>query len=303
VPYNTELGPTTGAEERIRYPESNYPVEAERTTINAMVEWTDGLFHLRSQADQEAEDFDDAEIQESFRHVYYVIVHRHGLLTIDYWYYYTFNFFNGSLGEICQSQRSCSPAFHDLHQGDWENVEVVLNHPQIGPYQSYSATQYVVSRHGAQDVLAPSEIHLENGTHLRVAAAQGDHAMYQMCPRHGERYTEETFPVAKVLGVSLEQDRTCSHLYERPFLHQGAESGLIAVGGGRGWPLEDLASRNDIAKFSCWNGLFGYQRENSFERETGAKVLGESPRAPLRQLDPALKESDGHLCPTREYAD
>ncbi len=308
IPLNTPLGPLEGENARIEYPGSQWPEETEATTENTIEEWGfPELWHGLSAGQSEAIIKSSGEAQRSHPHVYYVFTHRHGQLTIDYWYYYTYNYFNEmpKFGENCQSRSDPCPRriLHDLHEGDWENIQVVLNHTELG-FREWKALAYVTSRHTKDVVLSPSEIHTR-GTHLMVAAAHGDHANYAMCRRNAQGNFEEGVPADAsapyVPGLFEVKDHLCSVKYERPFLEPHAEHNVIAIGGGRTSPLENLASSQNIEMFSCWQGTFGDTDESASFGFLGS-LTTKSPVAPLRQLDKELQEHGGRLCPQRQFA-
>jgi sugar lactone lactonase YvrE len=306
--FETPLGPTEGEGERVDYPDSEWPKNAEGTTENTIEEFRiPSTWHgfKGPEATREIEARGDA--QERRPHVYYVFTHRNGQLTIDYWYYYAFNYFNEIpiIHENCQDRKKPCPdrPVHDLHQGDWENIQVVLNHTNLG-FRDWKALGYVESRHTHEVPLSSAEIHL-NGTHLEVAAAHGDHANYGMCKRRPDGSYEEQLRVDKdadfrpVMGIEVisAKDHICSEKYERPFFpaHSRYERQPVKIGGGWSQPLENLAGIGDLYKFSCWRGRFGGTEE------IGSVATTKSPTAPLRQLDSKLQESNGRLCPQEAH--
>jgi sugar lactone lactonase YvrE len=298
------LGPF--GEGRVEYPKYNDPRWQEAQTVRTIHAWTQFAFNtdfsLSGQALWDYENHDSAQLGQ--RHVYYALVHRHGLLTIDYWYYYTDNYFNG-FGTNCQAPHSgegfpCNGLAHDLHEGDWENVEVVLNHPRVGNYprSPYRATEYWLSQHSEMKKLPLSEVKAPGG-HVMLSAAHGDHAVYPICERnsHGEydhRYFLLGAKGGSIGGTPLAAyDHTCTENNYRENVPQPEKLGQYRVGGGSLLP-ENLASKRDIEKFSCWRGVFGGQDRTGLF----GKLWGSSPKAPLRQLDGALTEA-GQECPER----
>jgi hypothetical protein len=131
-----------------------------------------------------------------------------------------------------------------------------------------------------------------------LTAAHGDHGVYKMCFKH-DGHTEEKIRDEAAHGLPI-YDRTCTEIFaRRPWeIHIGPETGIIGIGGGSG-PLENIASKANIEKFSCWQGLFGDQEaETPFEELAG---FGTSPAAPLHQLDSGLQGA-GRLCPERHVS-
>ena len=302
------LPASAGDNERVEYPASNEAHNEELTTNNTINEWTMRSFNGKTQKQQEEYDAAHMNVQVGQRHVYYVIVHRHGEITIDYWYYYSYNYFS-AFGQNCQGRGGCSKLGHDLHQGDWENLEVVLNHPQIGPYAApYRATEYYLSEHGNMHKLKESAVKTFNG-HVMVTAAHGDHGIYPMCTEHGHDEFEQAYPTeagfeteVPLVGGKVRVglfDHTCAEDSQRVF-GGPAEKGEITVGES-GQP-EDIANAANIERFACWHGLFGDQ---DAPEELGVgltkKIYGTSPRAPLQQLDSKLEEA-GKLCPGGGFA-
>jgi hypothetical protein len=288
------LSPYTGNGEKIQYPAVSQPAAQELQTINSIYEWTVTGFNSYSKAQQEGTDNLHPDAQLGQRHVYYAIVHRHGMLTIDYWYYYTYNYFNG-LGENCQAPHPgegfpCTGFLHDLHEGDWENIQVVLNHPNASASGTpFKATEYILSQHD-KHVLLPASSATVINRHVQVASAHGDHANYPICKKHSGKFEEEVFFLHGIKGTSrfAAYDHICTeHNYRRG---RRPELGEFTVGGGSLVP-ENLTSAPDKERFSCWEGRFGDQQ--------GTGILGvaygTSPAAPLQQLDGNIDEA-GQEC-------
>jgi sugar lactone lactonase YvrE len=303
------LGPNSGSNERVEYPVGNEAHDEELTTNNTINEWTmQPGFNRKTQKQQEEYDAAHMNVQVSQRHVYYVIAHRHGELTINYWYYYTYNYFSG-FGQNCQGRGGCSRLGHDLHQGDWENLEVVLNHPEIGLYATpYRATEYYLSEHGNMHKLKESAVKTFNG-HVMVTAAHGDHGIYPMCTEHGHDEFEQAYPTeagfeteVPIVGGKIRVglfDHTCTEDSTRVFGGHD-EKGEFTVGES-GTP-ENIASSANIERFSCWHGLFGDQdAPEDLGISLTRKIYGTSPRAPLQQMDSQLEEA-GKYCPGGSFA-
>jgi len=298
-----------------RYPGTNLPDPQEQQTINTIYEWERKGFQHKKTSEQKEFDArypNTAQLEQ--RHDYYVLIHVNGKLAIDYWYYYTFNYFNGrnyitGEEENCQSVHigegfPCQATFHDIHQGDWENVIVVLNRTRVGNY-SYEPREYLLSEHSGMAKMSLKEAIYADPQHhhVEVAAAHGDHADYRMCTKNGEgkfEYTHKLFGppgvVEDLVGSRFSGfDHICSETNHRALVGP-PEIGRFAVGGGEG-AAEDLAGRRDTEKFSCWKGRFGNQQGKV------AKIFnkvffteGTSPEAPLRQVESKFPEEKHKLC-------
>jgi hypothetical protein len=144
------------------------------------------------------------------------------------------------------------------------------------------------------------------GGHVAIVAAHGDHAIYPLCKRHGDGSYEEITKLhglgvtVPVLGNLAVYDHTCTEHNWRLGNFE-PEIGRYRVGAGSLSP-ENLASKRDIEKFSCWKGLFGHD-ESKGVLDTGLfkGFWGTSPKSPLRQLDEGIEEA-GEECPEPQNA-
>jgi hypothetical protein len=297
------LTPDSGTNEHINYPEGDNASHERLATDRAMWELIDPGYAQQSNAEVTNFIIHHPDPQAQNEHVYYLLAHRNGLLTLDYWYYYTYNYYQHNYNPLhgvsilgvgppnsdCQSEGGCGEVGHDLHQGDWENVEVVLNHTRLGNYRHspYRATDYFFSRHGNMVQVTPSEAKLFNG-HVKVYAAHGDHANYPACNN------KPGYPLAGGIPSLLNlRDHVCAeHEYFQAQLPGERRNGLWQIGSTERAP-ENLASLVDKHEFSCWAGLFGgqYGYDHFFAQfiHEAGKSYGTSPKAPLRQLDSALQ--------------
>lgn len=243
----------------------------------------------------------DAQFNPNVLMTYYLLSHRDKHLTIDYWYYYTFNYANGggahATKEHCEQSESpsrikefkndCSTFLHDLHEGDWENFEVVLNQNAIGPVgTNYTVREVYGSRHGGMYKMSLGDVQLTGGNkHAFIYSAHGSHAIYPWCTN-----TEKLYPIQEILGYALAYDYVCSHHFSRRPWKEKAELGPVLFGGStmRVENLAEIGGLDDKGRFACWSGVFGAQKSE----------IAASPRAPLQQLDGALEESDS-ICGRR----
>jgi sugar lactone lactonase YvrE len=217
--------------------------------------------------------------------MYYIVGQRFGKLTIDYWFYYTYNYFDGS--DFCEIAH-CAKASHDLHQGDWENVEVILNHSEPGNYRAtpLKPTWYQFSRHAAKEaaVYSPGQVQTKTtpggGVHVKVYAAHGDHANLPHCGHFG--FSD---PGRWLAGA---EDVACGRYYNS--LSRRLEPGQWAVASPA---LANVGSPESIAQWACWEGLFGAEEPGprhivgiklpEFVSEELNVFFGRSPEAPLLQ--------------------
>jgi hypothetical protein len=180
-----------------------------------------------------------------------------GEVELEYWYYYTFNYFSNHRGQNC---RGCGGALHDLHEGDWEHVVVTVRPGHDGRLLDGTATKYYLAKHetGVPYVPGSPEIHVVNG-HVLGYAARGDHATYNTCYRQGILVPN---PIPRALGF---KDYSCDSgtMYEVSPLKPHTAFGNLGS-----WSLR--------RRFACWHGQFG-----SATHDRG--IFGTSPGAPLRQ--------------------
>lgn len=150
-----------------------------------------------------------------------------GLLNLEYWFFYQYNYLptlfdrhmmNGAPlgGDLVNS---------DLHQGDWEHVDVLANAVTHRPEWLYLA------RHSNEGVFVPwvGLARARAGTHPIIQAAFGGHPSYLAC---GENVRNTPVPLSDWV--------ICGH----------ARFAFRA----RTTPLVDLRAMS----WGCWQGHFGY---------------------------------------------
>jgi len=189
-----------------------------------------------------------------------------GLIALEYWFYYPFNYYplvvdSGLMNEapIAGDDKNV-----DLHQGDWEHVDVLLDPHTHAPLWLYLA------RHSNEGQFIPwnsPELTFDQG-HPLLQAAFGGHPTY--LPGCGPRPRPTT-------GDTTSDWLSCG-------------SGRFAFRAGT-TPLVDIAAQ----PWACWPGYFG-------EARTGLEVLAQGksenvidsikqfvfvagPRAPLQQAE------------------
>jgi hypothetical protein len=150
-----------------------------------------------------------------------------GLLNLEYWFYYPYNYFptlfdralmNGApvAGDLVNS---------DLHQGDWEHIDVLVDPATDAPEWLYLA------RHSNEGLFVPWR-QLGTalaGTHAIIQAAYGGHPSYLAC---GEHHRKTPVPLSDWV--------VCG--YPR-FAFRATTT-----------PLVDLRAMT----WACWKGHFGY---------------------------------------------
>ncbi len=185
-----------------------------------------------------------------------------GLLNLEYWFFYQYNYFptlfdrglmNGAplAGDLVNS---------DLHQGDWEHVDVLVDPVTHAPQWLYLA------RHANEGVFLPwGQLGPAlAGTHPIIQAAFGGHPSYVVC---GEQHRKTPVPLSD--WVVCEYPR---------FAFRATTT-----------PLVDLHAM----RWACWEGHFGYAGpgtistvHSSFLDQTSTKYYDVAgPPSPLRQAE------------------
>lgn len=188
-----------------------------------------------------------------------------GLIALEYWFYYPYNYYpTGVQARLMEQTPLAAVRLNlDLHQGDWEHIDVLIDAQTLKPKWLYTA------RHGFEGEFVPwlqGNIVLDEG-HPVVQAAYGGHPTYP--PGCGA------------------QPRRRVTTYLTDWLVCGA--GRLAFKASS-TPLVDLAS----VPWACWPGHFGEAKS----REIGAAGITEAvrdatnklkfvagPAAPLRQAE------------------
>jgi hypothetical protein len=185
-----------------------------------------------------------------------------GLLNLEYWFFYQYNYFptlfdqslmNGAplAGDLVNS---------DLHQGDWEHVDVLADPVTHTPRWLYLA------RHASEGVFIPwaSLGPARAGTHPIIQAAFGGHPSYLGC---GEQHRNTPVPLSDWVACG----------YPR-FAFRATTT-----------PLVDLRA----TPWGCWLGHFGYAgpgtistTHSSFLDQTSTRYYDVAgPPSPLRQAE------------------
>jgi hypothetical protein len=189
-----------------------------------------------------------------------------GMVGLEYWFYYPYNYYPVVLQARLMEQTplAAEGLNVDLHQGDWEHIDVLLDPHKLEPQWLYMA------RHGFEGQFvrwSPANLALE-GTHPVVQSAYGGHPTYQ--PGCGPQPRPKVF-------VYLADWLVCG-------------SGRLAFKA-RSTPLVDLAS----VPWACWPGHFGEATKpeiaasavEEWVRDTSRTLHGfvAGPEAPLRQAE------------------
>jgi hypothetical protein len=167
-----------------------------------------------------------------------------GMTTIQYWFYYEFNYQKLGFGA------TRLPADAGFHEGDWESVDVLLS--RMGkPVYVWTA------RHNGGRPFAWDEPALErSGDHLTVHEARGSHASYESC---GTKHRPEG-------AAGLVNDTVAC----------GADQQLAFSPGST--PMSDIA----YSPWACWEGRFGSGRPRPFFGATQL-YFAQGPFSPLAQ--------------------
>lgn len=221
------------------------------------------------------------------------------LITLEYWFFYPFNYLPVSLkaAQKLGTDPVAATRFNlDYHQGDFEHVDVLLDPETQRPRYVYMArhsgenvaydwdspdlTRVAATDWLTHDLRQPTH----SGTHPLVLAGFGGHASYARCGRQ-----------PRALSIKFHGISTGVRVYDYTICPDPLASDAQAPVGpvlrfGPGTPL--VALRPD--SWACWPGLFGRQLlprdQSSLKGKVGREQNG--PEAPLRQ-----GENKGHFCP------
>jgi hypothetical protein len=199
-----------------------------------------------------------------------------GLIAFEYWFYYPYNYYPLVVSSVLMNDAPIAgdKANVDLHQGDWEHVDVLLDPATMKPRWLYMA------RHSNEGQFVPwssPALSFDQG-HPLIQAAFGGHPSYE--PGCGPRPRTRTYNLSSDWLV-------CG-------------SGRFAFRGTT-TPLVDLAR----TAWACWPGHFGeavpgIEASSSTNESLIVKarkfVYVQGPQAPLRQA-----ENTG-VCPLRHPA-
>jgi hypothetical protein len=189
-----------------------------------------------------------------------------GLIGLEYWFYYPFNYYPLVVNSHLMNGAPIAgdKLNVDLHQGDWEHIDVLLNPKTLQPEWLYLA------RHSDEGQFIPwdsASLQFENG-HPVVQAAYGGHPTY-------------------LPGCGV-QPRTVADDFLADWLVCG--SGRYAFQATT-TPLVDLAQ----TPWACWPGYFGEARTNLEVQAAGEpeneidnireQVFVAGPRSPLQQAE------------------
>ena len=192
-----------------------------------------------------------------------------GLIALEYWFYYPYNYFPllTNAGLMNGAPLAGDDENNDLHQGDWEHIDVLLDPHTHAPLWLYLA------RHSFEGQFIPwnsPQIQFDEG-HPLLQAAFGGHPTYLAgC---GARPRPVTYDLA---------------------------SDWLSCGSGRfafravTTPLVDMADLSRIP-WACWLGYFG-EASTKLEVQAAGKpesvletakhfVFVAGPQAPLRQAE------------------
>lgn len=175
----------------------------------------------------------------------YYLVHRtpKGPISIQYWFFYPFNYQPAGDGDFVPG---------GFHEGDFEAIGVLLS--------ASGEPRYVyMNRHNEEGRAFPwaDEALSRPGGHPRVFAARGSHATYENCEGQVRPFEIE--------GM-LDDHPTCD---EGRQLHLMPEV----------TPLVDLSR----VGWACWQGLFGHRKGGQGVYETLPALINDAPKSPLWQ--------------------
>jgi hypothetical protein len=184
-------------------------------------------------------------------------VQRRHLLSLEYWFFYPFNYFPAIVPRPSRMLVDPIGADHgnlDYHEGDWEHVTVLIDSASLKPRYLWMA------RHDKEGELSPWSKVMVDDSHPIVYPAIGGHPSYQRCGPHRRKRT---------LYFAADYVVCPPGLFE--FLAART-------------PLVDLAH----VAWGCWRGHFG-KAGDALRTATGGKgragYLASGPLSPLRQAD------------------
>jgi hypothetical protein len=187
-------------------------------------------------------------------------------IPLEYWFYYPYNYYPAAVRSPLfeESPLAGSLLDVDLHQGDWEHVDILLNPKTDVPEWLYMARH---SDEGQWLEWSTSKL-ARDGEHPIIQAAYGGHPSYQPgCARRRRART----------GGSLSDWLVCA---TGRFAFRATTT-----------PLVDMA----LTRWACWRGHFG-EAASGVEVKDAAKPesardlirnfpLVAGPAAPLRQAE------------------
>jgi hypothetical protein len=157
------------------------------------------------------------------RMAYYLVggADADGSFVIQYWYFFTYNFFDGSL------PFGIHVVDLDKHEGDLEHVDIRFS--PTGVPRRITLSRHATDQYGHYGWNEVDKV----GTHPQVYAAHGDHGLYRDCGRHQLYLHDGPLPAA---------DHTCDH--------GGAVTSAVP---------ESVTTRlnNLNQQWACWQGKLG----------------------------------------------
>jgi len=186
-----------------------------------------------------------------------------GLLNLEYWFFYQYNYFPTLFdrGVMKGAPIAGDLVNSDLHQGDWEHVDVLVDPT------THTAEWLYLARHSNEGIFVPWQSLGRTtlaGTHPIIQAAFGGHPSYLSC---GEHHRNTPVPLSDWV--------VCG--YPR-FAFRASTT-----------PLVDLRAM----RWACWQGHFGYAGpgtistvHSSFLDQANTKYYDVAgPPSPLRQAE------------------
>lgn len=186
-------------------------------------------------------------------------VHPQGTLAaLEYWFLYPYNYYPTVIDSDLMDQAPLAgdDANTDLHQSDWEHVDVLLDPTTMQPKWLYLA------RHATEGQFIPWDsplMRFDDG-HPLVQAAFGGHPSYLPGCGPGPRAL-----LANATGDWL----SCG-------------SGRFAFRGST-TPLVNLAAQGWV----CWPGFFGQYAKDPQRSDPTGQIYAKPPVAPMRQAENA----------------
>ena len=204
-----------------------------------------------------------------------------GLLTFEYWFFYPYNYYPTltSTSLMNEAPIAADLANTDLHQGDWEHVDVFVEKKTLRPRWLYTARHSDEGQYFSWD---DHQLSFDEG-HPVIQAAYGGHPSYP--PHCGERLR-----FAHGLNGMVADWLVCG-------------SGRFAFRASK-TPLVDIAR----TPWACWKGHFGVATarqlkvtvdEDAVQRAIDKYYTVAGPRSPLWQAENGSLNADEPKRPDR----
>jgi hypothetical protein len=171
------------------------------------------------------------------------------LVTLQYWFFYGFNYWPGKIDNPIQLDFDPDHAagdFKDLHEGDWEHVDIIVDPASERP------AYVLMGRHGGEDALfdwnSPA-LAKQDGTHVVVYSGFGGHASYNTC---GTQKRSPTRAISRaIVGTVLYDYTVCPNPPVQNSLPPAPPGPVFT------FPATTRMVELRRDSWACWPGEFG----------------------------------------------